>query len=66
MHIACSFIFCIFHMVVIINVCTPLERFFFLFFKGNNPTSGLEKEIGTVQLPANEHYFGLVNVSLIT
>lgn len=28
---------------------------------GNNPTSGLEKEIGSVQLPANEHYFGLVN-----
>ncbi|CAC5362373.1 ubiquitin carboxyl-terminal hydrolase 46-like isoform X1 [Mytilus galloprovincialis] len=27
---------------------------------GNNP-SQLEKEIGTEQLPANEHYFGLVN-----
>ncbi|WAQ99122.1 UBP12-like protein [Mya arenaria] len=27
---------------------------------GNNPTQ-LEKEMGSVQLPANEHYFGLVN-----
>ena len=32
------------------------------YFQGNNPTQ-LEKEIGSVQLPANEHYFGLVNVS---
>ena len=34
----------------------------FFSFQGNNPTQ-LEKEIGSVQLPANEHYFGLVNVS---
>ena len=40
-------------------------KIFFFVLKGNNPTSGLEKEIGSVQLPANEHYFGLVNVSLI-
>lgn len=33
-------------------------------FQGNN-YSHLEKEIGSDQLPANEHYFGLVNVSFM-
>ncbi|KAL4231014.1 Ubiquitin carboxyl-terminal hydrolase 46 [Mactra antiquata] len=32
----------------------------FCYKMGNNPTQ-LEREIGSVQLPANEHYFGLVN-----
>ena len=32
-------------------------------FQGAN-ASQLEKEIGSEQFPANEHYFGLVNVSL--
>ena len=31
-------------------------------FQGAN-ASQLEKEIGSDQFPANEHYFGLVNVS---
>lgn len=32
-------------------------------FKGAN-ASALEKEIGPEQFPVNEHYFGLVNVSV--
>lgn len=40
-----------------------LQNFIFVF-QGNN-YSHLEKEIGSDQLPANEHYFGLVNVSFM-
>ena len=40
----------------------PLSNELFLNVQGNN-YSHLEKEIGSDQLPANEHYFGLVNVS---
>ena len=35
----------------------------FFFFQGAN-ASQLEKEIGSDQFPVNEHYFGLVNVSI--
>lgn len=42
---------------------------FFLFFlmnlQGAN-ASALEKEIGSEQFPVNEHYFGLVNVRILT
>jgi hypothetical protein len=34
----------------------------FYILQGAN-ASQLEKEIGSEQFPANEHYFGLVNVS---
>ena len=34
-----------------------------LLFQGAN-ASALEKEIGPEQFPVNEHYFGLVNVSV--
>ena len=35
----------------------------FLLLQGAN-ASALEKEIGPEQFPVNEHYFGLVNVSV--
>lgn len=35
----------------------------FVHFQGAN-ASALEKEIGSEQFPVNEHYFGLVNVSV--
>jgi ubiquitin carboxyl-terminal hydrolase 12/46 len=34
-----------------------------VFFQGTN-ASALEKDIGPEQFPINEHYFGLVNVSI--
>lgn len=34
-----------------------------LVFQGTN-ASALEKDIGPEQFPINEHYFGLVNVSI--
>lgn len=37
--------------------------FLFLLPQGAN-ASALEKEIGPEQFPVNEHYFGLVNVSV--
>lgn len=37
--------------------------YFFFCFQGAN-ASALEKEIGPEQFPVNEHYFGLVNVSV--
>lgn len=44
------------------------NRFFCLlsmfFFQGAN-ISQLERNIGADQFPPNEHYFGLVNVSMI-
>lgn len=33
-------------------------------FQGTN-ASALEKDIGPEQFPINEHYFGLVNVSIV-
>lgn len=43
------------------NKCFSL--YFFFCFQGAN-ASALEKEIGPEQFPVNEHYFGLVNVSV--
>lgn len=37
----------------------------FSLFQGAN-ISQLERDIGSEQFPPNEHYFGLVNVSLIS
>ena len=44
---------------VFVNIFT--KPFFYL--QGAN-ASQLEKEIGSDQFPANEHYFGLVNVCI--
>lgn len=41
----------------------PLNVSFLLLLQGAN-ASALEKEIGPEQFPVNEHYFGLVNVSV--
>lgn len=43
-----------------VNVCPPRPH---VVFQGTN-ASALEKDIGPEQFPINEHYFGLVNVSI--
>lgn len=46
-------------------VCFTRNRTFAVFlFQGTN-ASALEKDIGPEQFPINEHYFGLVNVSIL-
>lgn len=40
-----------------------IHHFMSLVFQGTN-ASALEKDIGPEQFPINEHYFGLVNVSI--
>lgn len=40
-----------------------LTAWFVFVFQGTN-ASALEKDIGPEQFPINEHYFGLVNVSI--
>lgn len=50
----------------IFNIINRHLTFFsslFLSFQGTN-ASALEKDIGPEQFPINEHYFGLVNVSI--
>lgn len=49
----------------LLRVCCPfyLQRNFLFLFQGTN-ASALEKDIGPEQFPINEHYFGLVNVSI--
>lgn len=45
-------------------VCSSCRRACVIFlFQGTN-ASALEKDIGPEQFPINEHYFGLVNVSI--
>ena len=39
-----------------------MSKMFDFVLKGGN-ASQLEKDIGSDMFPANEHYFGLVNVS---
>lgn len=39
------------------------RNFVIFLFQGTN-ASALEKDIGPEQFPINEHYFGLVNVSI--
>lgn len=39
-----------------------MDPLVFIYFQGAN-ISQLERDIGSEQFPANEHYFGLVNVS---
>lgn len=41
-----------------------IERVSFLLLLQGANASALEKEIGPEQFPVNEHYFGLVNVSV--
>lgn len=43
------------------NIVNP--EFVVFILQGAN-ASALEKEIGPEQFPVNEHYFGLVNVSI--
>ena len=51
-----------FFLNTIVNFHVLIVRF--LCSQGAN-ASQLEKEIGPHEFPQNEHYFGLVNVSLI-
>ena len=44
-----------------VRTLVPYQPFCFCLQGAN--ASQLEKEIGSDQFPANEHYFGLVNVS---
>lgn len=49
---------------IIFLVYFTCKRAFVIFlFQGTN-ASALEKDIGPEQFPINEHYFGLVNVSI--
>ncbi len=57
-----SQVICLFTLATLIR---SLGSTMFDLLKGGT-ASQLEKDIGSDQFPANEHYFGLVNVSDVT